>query len=158
MATPAFLNVVDFGADPTGHQDSTAAFNATMAALPAGGGGIEVPPGTFLLNDWTPNKSNVVLRGSGMFVSTLKGSTPGNFVVRMSDIGRWTVSELTFEANEVKQSAVTIAGSNPHNSSTGNMLFTHCYFRGATQDTLRLGNVGGSDDVSFNTFFDCIFD
>jgi len=37
------------GADPTGTSDSAAAFNAAIAALPAGGGAIRVPSGTYKL-------------------------------------------------------------------------------------------------------------
>jgi hypothetical protein len=38
------------GADPTGVADSTAAFQAAISALPAGGGTITVPPGTYKCN------------------------------------------------------------------------------------------------------------
>jgi hypothetical protein len=38
------------GADPTGAADSTAAFQAAINALPAGGGTVTVPPGTYKCN------------------------------------------------------------------------------------------------------------
>ena len=39
--------VVDFGADPTGSADSTAAIQAAIDSLPARGGCVRVPPGTY---------------------------------------------------------------------------------------------------------------
>ena len=44
---PPFANVVQFGADPTGTNDSTAAFLAAEASLPANGGVVFMPPGTY---------------------------------------------------------------------------------------------------------------
>jgi hypothetical protein len=52
------LNIIDYGADPTGTTDSSPAFNAAIAALPAEGGSIFVPHGTYIvdstitLNKW----------------------------------------------------------------------------------------------------------
>lgn len=53
--TPVFgsvtLSVADYGADPTGVAESTAAFNAAIAALPASTGGtVAVPAGTYLVD------------------------------------------------------------------------------------------------------------
>lgn len=50
---PILLNVLNTaysgGADPTGAADSAGAFNAAIAAIPAGGGNIYVPAGTYKL-------------------------------------------------------------------------------------------------------------
>ena len=47
------VDVLDFGADPTGAADSAPAFAAAMAAVPAGAWGrVEVPPGTYKLNSF----------------------------------------------------------------------------------------------------------
>ena len=47
----AFANVLDYGADPTGAADCSAAFAAAMAAVPTGAfGRVTVPPGTSKLN------------------------------------------------------------------------------------------------------------
>jgi hypothetical protein len=48
--TGAVTAVQPSGADPTGVADSTAAFQAAIAALPAAGGVVTVPPGTFLIS------------------------------------------------------------------------------------------------------------
>ena len=57
MITGACANVLDFGADPTGVADSTAAFN--LAA--AGGKRVYIPSGTYSV-------SNVLVRGGNQFV------------------------------------------------------------------------------------------
>ncbi len=55
------VNVLDFGADPTGTIDSTAAFNAAIAAFP-NGAEIEIT-GTFLINGTVLAQNNISLRG-----------------------------------------------------------------------------------------------
>jgi hypothetical protein len=44
------ISVVSFGADPTGVNDSTAAFNAAIASLTTPGGAILIPPGDYILS------------------------------------------------------------------------------------------------------------
>lgn len=47
------IDVLDFGADPSGVADSAPAFAAAMAAVPVGGWGcVRVPPGTYRLNSF----------------------------------------------------------------------------------------------------------
>jgi hypothetical protein len=47
------IDVLDYGADPTGVSDSAPAFAAAMNAVPAGGwGGLRVPRGTYRLNSF----------------------------------------------------------------------------------------------------------
>lgn len=58
------VNVVGFGADPTGAADSAAAFTAAFAASKI----IYVPPGTFLLN------SAIVIPDEGMIIGAGKSS------------------------------------------------------------------------------------
>lgn len=51
LSTPAAsaINLADFGADPTGEEDSTAAINAFFDAIPDGGEG-RLPPGTYSIS------------------------------------------------------------------------------------------------------------
>jgi hypothetical protein len=65
------INVVDFGAVTTG-ADCTAAFNAAFAALPATGGEIFIPAGSYLLTSplvWAGKA--LTIRGAGKGVSQL---------------------------------------------------------------------------------------
>jgi hypothetical protein len=69
------VSVTSQGADPTGANDSTAAFNAAIAAA-GSGGTVWIPDGTFkvpghlILN-------NVTIKGAGMWHSTVTGDAPG---------------------------------------------------------------------------------
>lgn len=62
------VNVLAYGADPTGAADSTSAFNNAIGALPAGGGTVWVPIGTYKINS-TINIGNGTTSG----VSTTSG-------------------------------------------------------------------------------------
>lgn len=77
-----FISVMDYGAVADGVTDCSAAFNATIAALPAGGGRIVVPGGVYVLNSAVPQGTksifwdmdpSAVFSGSGVALNT------GNF-------------------------------------------------------------------------------
>lgn len=55
------VSVLDFGADPTGVADATAAFNAALTAS----NDVFVPPGTYLLGDAVTMTTGQRLRGAG---------------------------------------------------------------------------------------------
>lgn len=60
-------NVLDFGADPTGVNDSYAAFNKALAAITSAGGVVFIPEGIYKISSTiTIGKSNVVFRGEGV--------------------------------------------------------------------------------------------
>jgi parallel beta-helix repeat protein len=69
------VSVVSEGADPTGVNDSTTAFNNAIAAAGAGGT-VWIPPGTYLI----PGHiivNDVTVEGAGMWYSTVTGAAPG---------------------------------------------------------------------------------
>jgi F5/8 type C domain/Pectate lyase superfamily protein/Abnormal spindle-like microcephaly-assoc'd, ASPM-SPD-2-Hydin len=69
------VSVVSEGADPTGVNDSTTAFNNAIAAAGAGGT-VWIPPGTYDI----PGHiivNNVTVEGAGMWYSTITGAAPG---------------------------------------------------------------------------------
>jgi hypothetical protein len=69
------VSVTSEGADATGVNDSTAAFNAAVAAAGAGGT-VWIPPGKFdIPRHITVN--NVTVAGAGMWYSTVTGAAPG---------------------------------------------------------------------------------
>jgi Alpha-1,3-glucanase catalytic domain D1/Alpha-1,3-glucanase catalytic domain D2/F5/8 type C domain/Cep192 domain 4/Abnormal spindle-like microcephaly-assoc'd, ASPM-SPD-2-Hydin len=76
LAQPAgSVSVVSEGADPTGVNDSTSAFNAAITAA-GSGGTVWIPAGTYnipghiIVND-------VTVEGAGMWYSTITGTAPG---------------------------------------------------------------------------------
>ena len=71
------VSVVSEGADPTGVNDSTTAFNDAIAAAGAGGT-VWIPPGTYdIPGHITVN--DVTVEGAGMWYSTITGAEPGFF-------------------------------------------------------------------------------
>lgn len=68
------VNVLAFGADPTGATDSSSAFALAVAVLPASGGTVVAPPGTFRFN-LPVTRSNVTIRGAGRRATIFKPAT-----------------------------------------------------------------------------------
>ncbi len=71
------VSVTSEGADPTGANDSTAAFNAAIAAA-GSGGTVLIPSGTFLIPGHI-TVNDVTVEGAGMWYSTITGAKPGFF-------------------------------------------------------------------------------
>ena len=69
------LSVVDFGADPTGQTDSTAAFQAAVDAGSEQGAEVWIPEGTFTLYDHVI-VDEVTVRGAGPWYSEVTGRHP----------------------------------------------------------------------------------
>ena len=79
------VNVLDFGADPTGVADSTAAFNAAIASKPFNNGAVYIPAGVYKITDAVTLGAGCVIRGAGrqmtlIRVNTFNMSAPGVFV------------------------------------------------------------------------------
>ena len=68
------ISVLDFGADPTGVVNSSTAIANAINALPAGGGIVTFPPGTYL-GSININRSNVRVNGFGATLVS-DGSNP----------------------------------------------------------------------------------
>ncbi|WP_370385000.1 glycosyl hydrolase family 28-related protein [Catenulispora sp. GAS73] len=69
------VSVTSKGADPSGAADSTAAFNAAIAAA-GKGGTVWIPPGTFDVPGHIA-VNTVTVEGAGMWYSTVAGTAPG---------------------------------------------------------------------------------
>jgi hypothetical protein len=69
MIEGAPVNVLDFGADPTGATDSTTEIDNAINALPSSGGIVMFPPGTYKCNI-DISKSDVCLIGYGAILLT----------------------------------------------------------------------------------------
>jgi hypothetical protein len=70
------VSVVSEGADPTGVNDSSAAFAAAITAAGAGGT-VWIPPGSYLVPGHVAVPSNITIDGAGMWYSTIIGAAPG---------------------------------------------------------------------------------
>jgi len=70
------LSVLAYGADPSGHNDSLAAFQSTVAAAAAAGGGgvVWAPPGNYTVGGHVQIPSNVSVHGAGLWHTVLHGT------------------------------------------------------------------------------------
>ncbi|CAH0121451.1 hypothetical protein PAE9249_03980 [Paenibacillus sp. CECT 9249] len=69
-----FLSVTDFGAIPNDGQDDTAALKNALAAAKAQGAGVWFPEGSFDFGDELLHLDSAVIRGAGMWHTTLNGA------------------------------------------------------------------------------------
>ncbi len=69
------VSVTGEGADPSGTNDSTTAFNNAIAAAGAGGT-VWIPPGTYNIPGHI-SVNNITIAGAGMWYSTVTGTAPG---------------------------------------------------------------------------------
>jgi len=82
LQSPSWLNVVtQFGADPAGVANSATAIQAAINALPASGGVVYIPAGTYKLTSALSISSNVTICGDGQPATTLsQTSTSANAI------------------------------------------------------------------------------
>jgi parallel beta-helix repeat protein len=69
------VSVTSQGADPTGVNDATSAFNAAISAA-GSGGTVWIPTGTYNIPGHI-SVNNVTIAGAGMWYSTVTGAAPG---------------------------------------------------------------------------------
>jgi hypothetical protein len=66
VPSETIVNVIDFGADPTGKTDCQDAITRAIEALPSGGGVVYFPAGSYYFSGTVSiGKDNVVIRGDG---------------------------------------------------------------------------------------------
>jgi hypothetical protein len=121
-ATPDWINVTSaYGADPTGVNDSGPAFNSAIAALPASGGVIYVPAGTYkIATTITANVANtatVTIMGDGYQATQLLSYVTGD-CVRMYNGTTFVSGDNNMSQGSGVQ-GLTIDGTNAGNSSNG---------------------------------------
>jgi hypothetical protein len=115
VATPAWINVVSQGADPTGSADSTAAIQAAINALPATGGVVYLPAGTYKVSTTvTCTTVPAYFVGDGVWATTLAFTGTGD-CVRIYD--PTTYSSRTRYAGGF--CGITIDGTHAGAGSTG---------------------------------------
>jgi hypothetical protein len=105
------VNVLDYGADPTGAADSAPAFTAAMNAVPLGGhGSVFVPNGTYRLGSFVNEPSNrritltfadgATVTGNGMGVERVE-STQGAYTLRQGGGGWFGFSPTLIEQSNL---------------------------------------------------------
>src|SRR5207247_348282 len=118
------------------------AFTSAVSALPASGGTIFVPPGTYLLKNWTISKSGVRVfgAGSGYYTATgiaatilqaPNGTVATDDVVRISGVGTFGVTIEYLAVNPVAPNGSDRANSSIATNATG-WRVNHCQILNGT--------------------------
>jgi hypothetical protein len=115
VATPDWVNVVSYGADPTGAVDSTSAIQDAIGALPKTGGVVYLPAGAYQVSSTlTCTTVPAYFLGDGAWATTLKFTGTGD-CVRIYD--PTTYSSRTRYAGGF--SGITIDGTGAGAGSSG---------------------------------------
>ena len=129
------VNVLDYGADPTGAHDSTAAFNLAFAALPSsneiapGGNGFYIPSGTYILNseiDFTAKP--VEIFGDGPNATRIIGwgsADPDSNYLTYFRVKRANIHDIRFEGDNNNCVCIRYVGG--HNDNWTNNVY-NCMF------------------------------
>jgi hypothetical protein len=110
---PFALNVRDFGATGNGTTDDSTAILAAISALPAAGGTVWIPPGTYIVGrPITAAKNNIVLAGAG-WGSVLKlannASQGLRNVIEVNGVSGWVVRDLQIDGNRANNPSYVFA-------------------------------------------------
>jgi hypothetical protein len=115
VGTPGWINVVSYGADPSGGTDSASAIQDAISELPASGGVIYLPAGTYKVSrTLTCTKVPAYFLGDGAWATVLAFSGTGDCV---------RVYDPTSYSSRIRYSggfcAITIDGSSAGAGSAG---------------------------------------
>ena len=115
---PNVYNVLDYGADPTGVNDSSTALSNAFAACQAAGGGIVYADGTFLINSPVASAkagAYIHLMGAGegrtKFVTGSGIASADYTIAILSDGG---VSDATFDSNGLAPCPLLVGNETRH--------------------------------------------
>jgi hypothetical protein len=121
------ISVLDFGADPTGTTDSYTAIVAAIAALPASGGTLIFPKGTYLVNTDNTNglsftgKNNFVIEGRESTIKVVDGGavTANREVMYFNTCSDGVIRDLIVDGNRANRTPI------PGETSTFNVNISY---------------------------------
>lgn len=154
------FSVLDFGADPTASNDSTAAFRAAIGE--AEGGTILVPPGTYLVGQIDGlAAAGMKIVGASRWATTLRTEAGGGplFANERSAVGTSAfhlIADLAIDLNGVPTTAIDLASVNA-------TVVERVHFRGGS-GTIAPGTIGVLFDAPLrrgaydNALHDCSFE
>lgn len=136
------------GADPTGTNDSTAAIQAALNAVPSTGAVVVIPAGTYK----TTSTLNIIkpltfVQGAGQRISTIKYYGTGDCIYMHAD-NYTDFSNFLFEGGGIK--GITVDGTNSTGVATG-LNFGDWYTCEFDMHVLKFGSVGSYGVRFFNS-------
>ena len=114
------VNVLDYGADPTGHEDSTAAIREALK----GNRHLYFPAGTYLI-DKLVIAGSVTLSGDGDNATVLRTTNMTDNVITFRD-GGWHVRDLKFDSAQYRTGGAYIFSSGDY-ASIENVALNRSY-------------------------------
>ncbi len=162
------LNLLDFGADPTGATLSDTAIANCLAAVPANGGVINCPPGTYAISQTvTVSQDNVSFIGEGSSAAyfTDNAEIPATrFLwqgVQGGTLFVWTATSTHYPLRRGGLRDIGLDG-NQARAGYGLMvlsvvggLFLNLNVRWCSQTSIHLGVIGGLS--SYNAKYNCSY-
>lgn len=95
------VNVLDFGADPTGVTDSTLAINQAIDSLPVnatvGGGVVYLPAGTYLCSEAINLRSGIILQGHSQQTTNLYAGRNDQASISVNGANRVSIRDLRID-------------------------------------------------------------
>lgn len=172
MIQGASFNALDYGATGDGTTDDTAALQAALDAVPATGGSVYLPSGTYIVTESIVVKSNTLLFGDGnasqikSSQSAFVGTNAGNncYLVKNEN---WSASTLTDENITIQDlsfnyGTVTIVGGGAHCISmryVENVKVVNCdFYKGENATAFLACNNTLVDGCSAYDFTNCAYD
>jgi len=131
------VSVKDFGAAGDGTADDTAEIQAALDAVPAIGGCVYFPAGTYVVSAPLVVDSNTVLVGDGMYVSKLSATTAftsSQAMVYANAENNITIEDLGFFGNT---NGTLGAGTGIHLKNGTRNQVRSCYVENTTQAGIR---------------------
>lgn len=109
----AAVNVLDYGADPTGKRDSTSAIQAAITA--AGGKTVYLPPGTYKITDsLTGGTNGIRLAGSGRYDTWLRRTGAGNAITIPAANRGYVVEHMKISCDTATSNCIGITANYGH--------------------------------------------
>lgn len=147
--TTRVYNVKDYGAAGDGSTNDTAAIQSALnAAYTAGGGIVQVPQGTFIIdpNPGLQVKTNTILRGtgSGSIIKLANGSTHSDNMIKSESWTDVAIEHLMIDGNRANQAGGP--GSYTHTQygiylgGTSNSTITDVHVKGTTGVGIHIYN------------------
>lgn len=145
------LNVIDFGADPTGVADSTTAFTQAFTQAITAGLGVVCPGGTYSLSTLAfsiPQNVTLSVRGAGAGATTIKFSGVNGFDFTLGQYGGLNFQGMTLlrGATTPKYAGTALhikaPGANASNNPCPNPIFVNDITMVGTPERFNAWNTG----------------
>jgi hypothetical protein len=167
------VDVTDYGARGNDQTNDTAAFAAAINALPAEGGTVRIPAGTYLFTA-TPRssigraidlfrRSNVTLAGAGMEQTILRMAPGASYngdtdVVLIEASSGITMRDLTIDGNRAQVTYVDEQSHGVNLRGSSNVRFERVHFTGMHGDgILMIGYLSSNAWTEQVRIEDCLF-